>query len=111
MCDCKILAHNEVGYVVLCNSCGHYQLAFGTTLATLAPGNFKSLFRQVNKCKEQENLDGSENKKRISLDIFTSNSMMVLSYTEVVKLAGLLSESMFNEEFEDLFRDLNVSRE
>jgi hypothetical protein len=111
MCDYKILAHNEDGYIILCNSCSHYQVAFGTTIVTLAPNNFKSFFKQVNKYKGQTNLTGYEKQKRISLDIFTVNSMMVLSYAEVLKLSGLLSESIFNEEFEDLFRDLNVSRE
>lgn len=111
MCDYKILAHNEDGYIILCNNCNHYQLAFGTTAVTFDPANFKRFRRQLENFKPTDELKGFEKQKRISLDIFTSNSMMVLSYSEFLKLSGLINESAFNQEFEDLFRDLNVNRE
>lgn len=111
MCDYKILAHNEDGYIILCNSCNHYQLAFGTTAVTFDPSNFKRFRHQLEKMQPGDELKGFEKQKRISLDIFTSNSMMVLNQNEFLKLSALVNESAFNEEFEDLFRDLNVNRE
>lgn len=111
MCDYKIQAHNEDGYIILCNNCLRYQLAFGTTAVTFEPGNFKRFMRQVETFKNEHDPQGFEKQKRISLDIFASNTMMVLSYTELLKLSELLSESVFNGEFENLFSELKVNRE
>lgn len=110
MCNYKILAHNEDGYVILCNSCGHYQLAFGTTAVTFGQKNFRLFKEEVEAFRIGTAADGFEKQKRISLDIFTANTMMVLSYQEVLKLSALLEETGFNEEVENLFKDLNLKR-
>lgn len=111
MCDYKLLAHNEDGYVILCNSCLHYQLAFGTMLVTFSTGNYRQFFRQVNKQLDASELSGFEKQKRFIIDVFAVNTMMTLSYLELVKLAALVNESSFNAEFETLFTELKVNRE
>ena len=111
MCDYKLLAHNEDGYVILCNSCQHCQLAFGIMLVTFSPGNYKQFFRQVNRQLDAGKLPGFEKQKRFIIDVFAVSTMMTLSYLELVKLAALVNESSFNAEFEALFTELKVNRE
>ena len=43
MCEFQKLSFSEHGYVVRCQECGHYQLAFGTTMLTLSNEDFKTL--------------------------------------------------------------------
>lgn len=110
MCNYKILAHNDDGYVILCNNCGHYHLAFGTTAVTFGQKNFRLFRDQVEALRTGTAADGFEKQKRISLDIFAANSLMVLSYHEVLKLSSLLDETGFSEEIENLLNDLNLKK-
>ena len=111
MCDYKVLSHNENGYIILCNSCSHYQLAFGTTAVTIEPDNFKVFFEQVKAVKKDTDGNGFEKQKRISLNIFSRFSMMVLTYDELICLYELLDEAIFNEQVETIMQDLNLIQE
>lgn len=111
MCDYKVLAHNQNGYIILCNSCSHYQIAFGTTAVTIEPENFKYFFEQVAVIKNNTDCNGFEKQKRISLNIFSKFSMMVLTYSELICLYELLDEAVFNEQMEKIMQDLNLIRE
>jgi len=111
MCDYKVLAHNENGYIILCSSCCHYQLAFGTTAVTIEPGNFKEFCTQVTTVKNNTDNNGFEKQKRISLNIFSRFSMMVLTHSELLCLSELLDEALFNEQMELMLQDLNLIKE
>ncbi|MBX3163842.1 MAG: hypothetical protein KF900_05135 [Bacteroidetes bacterium] len=111
MCDYRILAHNAHGYVIMCNSCRSYQLAFGTTAATFEPAEYKRFCKEVEETLNEDFNDGFEAHKRISLDLFCRCVVMVLSKTELVTLGSLLQEAAINNEMENLFEDLNILRE
>jgi hypothetical protein len=111
MCDYKVLAHNENGYIILCNSCNHYQIAFGTTAVTIEPENFKDFFKQITAIKNNTDCNGFEKQKRISLNIFSRFAMMVLTYSELIRLFELLDEAVFNKQMETIIQDLNLIRE
>lgn len=111
MCHYKILAHNEDGYVILCHTCKHYQLAYGTTAATFSPADFKLFCRQAERLKSDFSCDGFEHQKRIPMELFCSCVNMVLSYRELEKLHGLLNEAEFNEEVDLLLGNLNMIKE
>jgi len=108
MCDYKILSHNQTGYIILCNTCGHYQLAFGTMAVTLEPKYFKSFCKQANHLKTNFDCNGFEKQKRISLNIFSPYITMILSYSELLQLNELLDEAEFDCEIEKVLQDLNV---
>ena len=111
MCNYKILAHNEDGYVILCHSCRHYQLAFGTTAVTFNPADFKIFLEQVDQLRQDVNCNGFEKQKRIPVEISCKCAMMILNYTELLRLHTLLSEAAFDEEMEALLENLNMVRE
>lgn len=111
MCDYKVLAHNENGYIILCSNCIHYQLAFGTMAVTLEPENFEGFFEQITAIKNNTDYNGFEKQKRISVNIFSRFAMMVLTYEELTSLYELLDEAVFNEQLETIIQDLNLIRE
>ncbi len=111
MCDYKVLSHNENGYIILCDSCSHYQLTFGTKAITIEPENFKDFFEQVTAIKNNTDCNGFEKQKRISLNIFSKFILMVLTYSELICLYELLDEALFNEQMETIMQDLNLIRE
>ncbi|MBL7919949.1 MAG: hypothetical protein JNJ40_06520 [Bacteroidia bacterium] len=111
MCDYKVLVHNENGYIILCNSCNHYQISFGTTAVTIKPENFKVFLEQVTAIKDNTDCNGFEKQKRISLNIFSRFAMMVLTYSELICLFELLDEAVFNEQMQTIMLDLNLISE
>jgi hypothetical protein len=111
MCNYKILAHNEDGYVILCHSCRHYQLAFGTMAVTFDPGEFKLFLEQVDHLRSEVNCNGFKKQKRIPVEIPCKCTRMILNYTELIKLHNLLDEATFEEEVELLLENLNLVRE
>lgn len=47
MCQFEQLHFSDKGYVVKCNSCGNYQVGFGSTLITLKPDDYSTLIKIV----------------------------------------------------------------
>jgi hypothetical protein len=111
MCNYKTLAHNEHGYVILCNHCRHYQLAFGTTAVTFSPAAYSGFKKQLGFYHERGNTRNSEIQKCISLDLSCRCVMMVLNYEEFGRLYELVSQAGFNEGMETIFEDINLLRE
>lgn len=111
MCNYKILSHNEDGYIILCHSCKHYQMAFGTTAVTFEPQDFKRFCRQVHGLNNTMHSNGFDWQKRIPVKIFCKCVMMVLSYAELLRLHNLLEQASFSDEMDTLFENLNLIRE
>ncbi len=109
MCRHNLLAHNEQGYVVSCKGCGRYQLAFGTSLTTLEPADYDRFCRQVAglaKCNRPGK--GAENSKKICLDIYCNQAMMVLSTRELNALNVLLDEAEFTRQVGFLLEESHI---
>jgi hypothetical protein len=103
------LAHNEQGYVVSCKGCGRYQLAFGTSLTTLEPTDYERFCEQVAglaKCKRLRK--GAENSKKIYLDLYCSQAMMVLNAKELKSLNALLDEAEFTRQVGFLLEESHI---
>ena len=43
MCNFQQLYFSDLGYVIKCNDCGHYQVGFASTLLTLKPEDYLQL--------------------------------------------------------------------
>lgn len=111
MCDYKVLAHNSDGYIILCNSCGHYQLAFGTTAVTFEPEQFNKFCLEVNVLTDSSACDGFEKQKRIPLNICCNHSMMILSYSELKKLYELSNQALFTDQMDLMLEELKMNRQ
>jgi hypothetical protein len=109
MCSHNILAHNEQGYVVSCKGCGRYQLAFGTSLTTLEPADYDRFCEQVAglaTCKRLKR--GAGNSKKIYLDIYCNQAMMVLNAKELKSLNALLDEAEFTRQVDFLLQESHI---
>jgi hypothetical protein len=111
MCIYKILAQNEDGYVILCNECNHYQLAFGTTGASFSKDKFVDFCDYVIVLNQSAVCNFYMNNKRIKINLFQGSVMMILNHKELKNLYEMVCEAKFNLEMDDLFTDLNVITE
>lgn len=109
MCRHNILAHTDHGYVVCCNGCGRYQLAFGTSLTTLAPEDYDRFCEQIaHLAKCQGACRDTENAKRIYVDLYSSHAMMVLNKKELKALGALLDEAEFTRQIGFLLQESHI---
>ena len=109
MCRHHLWAHNGQGYVVSCKGCGRYQLAFGTSLITLEPADYERFCGQVAgllnaSCFNKE----EESSKKIHLDLYCSQAMMVLSARELKALGTLLDEAEFTRQVAFLLEESHI---
>lgn len=109
MCRHDVLAHSDQGYVVCCKGCGRYQLAFGTSLATLEPADYNRFCEQITglaachrECRE------AEQAKRIYVDLYSSHTMMVLNKKELKALGALLDEAEFTRQIGFLLEESHI---
>lgn len=109
MCNYKILAHSEHGYIILCSNCKHYQLAFGTTAVTFKPSDYALFKKQLNQVSRRAVPADYEQQKSYSLDLLCRCTAMVLTGKEIQNLKELVQEAGFNEDLSTLFEDLNLS--
>lgn len=102
MCNYKILAHNDEGYIILCKGCNNYQLAFGTTAVTFKNDDFCDFCLQAMALNDTHCCNGFEKDKRIHVDIYNKTALMILNFRELKKLNELISEAIFTGELEKL---------
>jgi hypothetical protein len=102
----KLLSHTENGYIVRCNNCKQYRLAFGTTLINLSVVELKEFQQDVRDQILFFPHDGFHHQKIIQVSLPTSNSCLILNYTELLKLADMCTEASLLEEAEQIL--LNI---
>lgn len=109
MCRHNILVHNDHGYVVSCNGCGRYQIAFGTSLVTLELADYENFCGNVAALAQchRKHKDASVAKK-ICIDIYSDHSLMVLNRRELYVLNALLDEAEFNRQTALLLQESNI---
>src|SRR6218665_1699489 len=110
MCSYKLLVHKKSGYIIKCNGCTHYQVAFGTTLFSLQSEEFKPFFHQVNELKMITVPNGFPEQKRIRVELPCCNSsMMVLNLNELGSLHALMEEAVVADEVNELLSNNNLT--
>ena len=88
----KLLSHTENGYITRCNNCKLYRLAFGTTMIQLSKNELTELRQEVIIQLELYPHQGFHDQKIIQIPIPTPVSCLILNYTELTKLADMLTE-------------------
>jgi hypothetical protein len=92
MCEFESLYFDDDGYVVRCKQCGHYQLAFISTMLSLTQNEFEKFCQLVYyKCQEPD-AALLPNSKCIVIPTPGSKFCLVLSKVEAVKLCSILDE-------------------
>jgi hypothetical protein len=105
-CHYEILAHNDNGYVLSCHGCGHYQLAFGTTVLTMQPEHLQHFRHRLQKEKIAASREGFSNQKTIRVPVGTAHVQMALTAVETEKLLLLIDEAAGAAVFRKLMEEL-----
>lgn len=109
MCNYKILAHSKSGYIILCNGCCNYQLAFGTTAVTFETEGFKNFCHQIICLCKTSTSNGFDKEKQFHINLFSKTSLMVLSYKELERLNILVGEAMYSEKIDSILNENNIT--
>ena len=97
MCEFRHLYFGDNGYVVRCKECGHYQVAFSSTVLTLDQKQFQQL-RNITKRKCNECIDEiPAHIKNMILPTPASSICMMLTKSEALCFSEIL-ETADNEE-------------
>lgn len=93
MCTYKTLTNGSYGYIVLCNNCNHFQIAFGTSLINLKVDNYNEFYLLAQEQYSYYQNNGFPNSKTIHLPTFAPNSVMVLSFIELELLLEMFNKA------------------
>ena len=93
MCHFDSLYYGDDGYVVRCKQCGHYQVAFISTMLTLTENNFQALCKIVqHKCIEADYCF-AENSKSVIIQTASEGMYLLLTSGEVKRFNYILEEA------------------
>lgn len=93
MCDFKVLAQSENGYVVYCPDCTMFQFAFGTVLLKVPEHYFERITNEVDVLIGNIPQVENPNIKNITIPL-EEGILMCVTYTELMKLGTLLNEAV-----------------
>lgn len=102
MCEFQSLYHNNDGYVVRCNICGHYQLGFASTLLTLTKNDFTTLCEIVDHKITTKISYENENSKSILIPTPYQGVRILLTRAELQQLYTMLDEADVEEKSQSL---------
>jgi ribosomal protein S27E len=93
MCSYNTLHVNDDGYVVKCNSCRHFQVAFGTTVLVFTKDEFLDFCEIVNAETNEWYNDGFPQSKSIFIPTKCRDVALIFSYKEILKLHHVLANA------------------
>ncbi|HOZ97248.1 MAG TPA: hypothetical protein PKY86_07985 [Niabella sp.] len=92
-CEFQTLYAGPDGYIVRCNLCGHYQVAYISTLINLNENDFHLFYKKV---KAQNRIDYSavsQDSKIIMLATPSPNINFILTPSELITLHDILEKA------------------
>ncbi|WP_018626864.1 DUF6686 family protein [Niabella aurantiaca] len=107
MCNFKTLYYAPHGYLIVCNECRHFQLAFQTTLLTMTAQDLHIFHTLVKENREYSPFDASPGRKNIYIPTPLEGYGMILNREELEDLFQLLETAEVNfkaESLLDLFK-------
>lgn len=109
MCSHKVLVHNTSGYVIRCNECESFQVAFGTIVFNLSTENYSCFCRQVRRHTQEGAAQDYPGQKRIHLQLPCKSVMIAVNHKELLQLENMLEESIFIQELNDILHTNNTN--
>ncbi|MGE9311896.1 DUF6686 family protein [Niabella sp. CJ426] len=92
-CDFQSLYYGEEGYVVRCKQCGHYQVAFISTMLTLNEADFYIFCKQVKYKVLQSYSNVNQDSKIIIIATPSQDVSLILTPGELTRLHKTLEEA------------------
>ncbi|MBO9617410.1 MAG: hypothetical protein J7539_00125 [Niabella sp.] len=96
MCSFRTLYYGEEGYLIVCDECRHFQLAFQTSLFTLTAGDLKILHSLVKQHREYHDGAPGSFQKNIYIPTPLEGYGMILDIKELQLLFELLETAEIN---------------
>lgn len=93
-CNFQSLYVSGDGYVVLCKNCGHYQVAFISTMFTITEAELTELQQQVLYWCEKPEYMFSNDSKSVVVNIGASHISLILSKNEVLRFKDILEQAI-----------------
>jgi hypothetical protein len=109
MCNNTTLAQSEGGYVFQCLHCGLFQIAYGTTLVSLAPAQYDTLLQRLRHRLGTQPQDGFPLYKCIAIELFSPQNYLILCHKELQELTDLLHQGSFASELQRIVGDFGGS--
>ncbi|WP_300597618.1 DUF6686 family protein [Niabella sp.] len=96
MCNFKTLYYAPDGYLIMCNDCQHFQLAFQTTLLTMTAQDLQVFHTLVKENREYSPFDTDPDRKTIYIPTPLEGHGMILNHKELEMLFQLLETAEVN---------------
>lgn len=93
MCELQSLHFSDDGYVVRCKQCGHFQIAFISTILTLTEQDFQLLCSVVRNKYREEDCCPNENVKCIIIPTPCQGIRLILTQKDAKELRHMLEEA------------------
>ena len=93
MCRYQSLYMSETGYIVCCKECGHYQVAYLSTMLTLSPNDFQVFCKKVKTLCDKSDDSYPENTKCVFVPTPTEGNYVLLTRKEALQLNIILEEA------------------
>jgi hypothetical protein len=93
MCEFQSLYFGDDGYVVKCNDCNHYQLAFASTMLTLDKEEFSDMCHVVKQKLQDTDLHFPTEAKCFVIPTAAKGAFLLLTRKEAARLYEILEEA------------------
>ncbi|MES2777867.1 MAG: DUF6686 family protein [Bacteroidota bacterium] len=93
MCEFESLYYGDDGYVVRCKHCGHYQVAFISTMLSLNERNFQALYTLVQQKCQEADYSFTEHSKTVILKTPCDGVFIMLTRNEARRFSEILEEA------------------
>lgn len=110
MCSYKVLFHKSSGYVVKCNSCSHYQVAYGTMVFTISTENMRLMFNQVSNLNAQKSHTQESRNERFQVKMPSDSVIMALNSRELKQYFNMLEEAFAMEELKQMLSENKIGK-
>lgn len=101
-CHFQQIYLGEDGYVVRCNECGHYQLAYLCIMLTLDEKEFRSFRRMIYQQHEDSLHFRNHNGKSVVVQTLASGTYFLFSPNEIQRFTELLDEADTEEQTQNI---------
>lgn len=93
MCEFQSLYFGDDGYVVRCEKCNYYQVAYGSTMLNLTPGDFDILIKVVQRKCAVEEYPVPPHSKSVVIPTPSAGFSMLFTKDEAMRFYEILEEA------------------
>jgi hypothetical protein len=96
LCDFKTLEHDSRGYVVRCEKCNYFQVAFGNIAIRINEERFSAFSSLISSMTDEKRNEVDKSARNIYFESPCRNILFLFSVKELDMLNDLLQSAMMN---------------